>query len=380
MNFDFSEEQLLIQENARKISDELIRPSAAERDQKQIFPREIIKELGELGYFGMLIPEEYGGVGFDMISYSLVLQEFSKADASVAVIISVTNSLAANSIYKFGTEKQKEDFLKPLAEGKMLGAFALSEAGSGSDAASLRMTAEDKGDHYLLNGEKMWITSAQNADIFIVFAKTDTSVKNTKGISAFIVPKDVNGFEIVTKEEKMGLCSSDTCTIRFENTKLPKENLLGEVSKGFNIAMSLLNGGRIGIASQALGIGQAAFEASLQYSKDREQFGKAISEFQAIQNKIARMATKLESSRLLTFKACELYNSNLKADSIASMAKLTASENAVSITEQAIQVFGGNGYTKDFPVERYFRDAKVTEIYEGTSQIQQIVIARNILK
>lgn len=380
MNFELNENQLLIQQNVKKYAEENIEASASERDQKQIFPKEIIKELGEMGYFAMLVPESDGGVEFDMISYSLVLQELSKVDASVGVIVSVTNSLTAFSLYKFGTDEQKEKYLKPLVEGDAIGAFALSEAGSGSDAASLRATAIDQGDHYLVNGEKMWITSAENAAYFIVFVRTNTEIKGSKGISALIIDKEMEGFEVLPKEEKMGLRSSDTCTIRFENIKVPKANLLGEEGKGFSIAMSLLDGGRIGIASQALGIARACLDKSIAYAKEREQFKKPLASFQAIQFKIAQMATKIEAARLLTYKAASLKDANKELGSVASMAKLTASETAVWCAEQAIQIFGGAGYIKDFPVERYFRDAKVTEIYEGTSQIQQIVISREFLR
>lgn len=378
MNFQLSEEQLLVQQAAKEFAEERIAPSAMERDKKEQFPRDIVNELGEMGYLGMLVPEGEGGVGFDTISYSLVMQELSKVDASVGVIISVTNSLTAYSLLTFGTPEQKEKYLRPLAEGRFLGAFALSEAGSGSDAVSLRTSAILDGDAYVLNGEKLWITSAQNADVFIVFARTNPEIKGSKGISAFIIEKDM--LEVVGKEEKMGLRSSDTCTIRFENVRVPKENLLGEEGKGFSIAMSLLDGGRIGIASQALGIARACLDESIKYAKEREQFGQPIANFQAIQFKIAQMATKIETVRLLVYKAASLRDAKLPVGAIASMAKLTASETAVWCAEQAIQIFGGSGYIKDFPVERFFRDAKVTEIYEGTSQIQQIVIAREFLK
>jgi alkylation response protein AidB-like acyl-CoA dehydrogenase len=378
MDFQLSDEQKLIQQTVKEFAEEQIAPSAAERDQNEKFPKEIIKELGEMGYLGMLIPESEGGVGFDTISYSLALQELSKVDASVGVIVSVTNSLTAYSLLKFGTDAQKEKYLRPLAEGRFLGAFALSEAGSGSDAVSLRTSAILDGDAYVLNGEKLWITSAQNADVFIVFARTNPEIKGSKGISAFILEKDM--LEVVGKEEKMGIRSSDTCTIRFENVRVPKENLLGEEGKGFSIAMSLLDGGRIGIASQALGIARACLEESIKYAKEREQFSQPIANFQAIQFKIAQMATKIESVRLLIYKAASLRDAEAPVGSIASMAKLTASETAVYCAEEAIQIFGGAGYIKEFPVERYFRDAKVTEIYEGTSQIQQIVIARDFLR
>jgi alkylation response protein AidB-like acyl-CoA dehydrogenase len=378
MNFQLSEEQKLIQQSVKEFAEGQIAPTAALRDKNEKFPTEIIKELGEMGYLGMLIPESEGGVGFDTISYSLALQELSKVDASVGVIVSVTNSLTAYSLLKFGTDAQKARYLRPLAEGRFLGAFALSEAGSGSDAVSLRTTAIKDGDAYILNGEKLWITSAQNADVFIVFARTNPDIKGSKGISAFILEK--NMLEVVGKEEKMGIRSSDTCTIRFENVRVPKENLLGDEGKGFSIAMSLLDGGRIGIASQALGIARACLEESIAYAKQREQFGKPLASFQLIQFKIAQMATKIESVRLLIYKAASLRDANEDVGSIASMAKLMASETAVWAAEQALQIFGGAGYVKDFPIERYLRDAKVTEIYEGTSQIQQIVIARDFLR
>ena len=379
MNFEYTEDQLLIQEEARKFAEEVIAKDVKERDEHAKFPKEIIKEMGELGYLGMLVPEEWGGAEFDTVSYALAMEEFSRVDASVGVICSVTNSLACYSLLTFGTDEQKEKYLRPLAEGEGIGAFALSEANAGSDAVSLKCTAEDKGDHFLLNGEKMWITSAENADVFIVFARSE-AVKGSKGITAFIVEKGLEGFSIEKKEDKMGLRGSDTCPIVFNNVKVPKENVLGERGKGFSVAMSLLDGGRIGIASQAIGIARACLEESVAYAKEREQFGTAIASFQAIQFKIAQMATKIESTRLLIHKAATLRDQKKTVGSVASMAKWMASETAMWCAEQAIQIHGGYGYTKDYNVERYFRDAKVTEIYEGTSQVQQIVIAREYLK
>jgi alkylation response protein AidB-like acyl-CoA dehydrogenase len=380
MNFEYTEDQLIIRDSAKKFAEEEIKKNVKERDQKSLFPKEIIKELGELGYLGMLIPEEEGGSGFDSVSYSLVMEEFSKVDASVGVICSVTNSLAAYSLYKFGTKKQKEKYLRPLAEGQYLGAFALTEANAGSDAASLKCSAKEDGDDFILNGEKMWITSAQNADVFIVFARTEPEIKGAKGVTAFILEKELEGFSVDKKEDKMGLRGSHTCPISFTNVKISKENILGERGKGFSVAMSLLDGGRIGIASQALGIAQASLESSIKYAKEREQFGTEIASFQAIQFKIAKMATKIQAARLLTHKAATLRDSGQNVGSIASMAKFMASETAVWCAEQAIQIHGGYGYTKEYDVERYFRDAKVTEIYEGTSQVQQIVIARDYIK
>lgn len=380
MDFSFSEEHDLIRKSVREFAENVIRPTAAQRDAEQRFPEAEIQALADMGYFGMLVPEEDGGLGFDMMKYALVMEELSRVDAAVGVIISITNSLAASSLAAFGNPEQKAKYLQPMAAGEIIGAFALSEAGSGSDAVSLRTTALKDGDVYVMNGEKMWISSAERAGYFVVFARTNPDIPGSKGISAFIVEPGLDGFEVLPKEQKMGLRSSDTCPIRFENVRVPAQNRLGNEGEGFKIAMSLLDGGRIGIASQAVGIAQACLEESIKYAKVREQFGKPIAEFQAIQFKIAQMATKIEAARNLILKACTLKDQQKEVGPIASMAKWMASETAVWCAEQAIQIHGGNGYIKDYPVERYLRDAKVTEIYEGTSQIQQVVISRYFLR
>lgn len=379
MNFSFTEEQLMIKQTAKEFAEAEIAPSAVDRDIKGEFPYDIIKKLGELGFMGMMVSPEWGGAGLDTISYVLAMEEISKVDASVGVIMSVNNSLVCWGLDTYGTNEQKEKYLRPLAQGKMLGAFALSEPEAGSDATNQHTIAEKDGDYYIINGTKNWITNGTTADVYLVIAQTNRELKH-KGISAFIIEKDFPGFERGKKEDKLGIRSSDTCSLMFTNCKVPKENLIWEEGKGFNFAMNTLNGGRIGIAAQALGIAQASLEAALKYSKERKAFGKPIADLQAIQFKLADMATKVEAARLLTLNAASLKDQHKDYALEAAMAKLFASRTAMECADEAIQIHGGYGYVREYLVERYLRDAKVTEIYEGTSEIQRIVIARHLLK
>lgn len=379
MKFEFSETQLMIKEMARKFASDVLSQSASERDEKEEFPYEAVKQMGELGFLGMMVDEKYNGAGLDTISYVLAMEEISKVDAAAGVIMSVNNSLVCYGIQEFGTEEQKEKYLKQLAVGKMLGAFALSEPEAGSDASNQKTTAVRDGNYYILNGTKNFITNGANADIVLVMATTDKS-KGANGISAFIVEKGTTGFEIAKKEKKLGIRSSDTVSLSFTDCRVPVENRIGDEGFGFKFAMKTLDGGRIGIAAQAIGIAQASFEASLKYSKERKAFGQYISEFQAIQFKLADMATRIEAARLLTLKAAALKDANQQYGFASSMAKLYASKVAVDSALEAIQIHGGYGYIKDYPVERFLRDAKITEIYEGTSEVQRIVIARYLMK
>jgi alkylation response protein AidB-like acyl-CoA dehydrogenase len=379
MNFSFTEEQLMIKQTAKEFAESEIAPTAVERDLKAEFPYEIVKKLGELGFMGMMVSPEWGGAGLDTISYVLAMEEISKVDASVGVIMSVNNSLVCWGLEEYGTNEQKEKYLKPLAQGKMLGAFALSEPEAGSDATNQHTIAEKDGDYWIINGTKNWITNGTTADVYLVMAQTNRELRH-KGISAFIVEKDFPGFERGKKEDKLGIRSSDTCSLMFTNCRVPKENLIWEEGKGFNFAMNTLNGGRIGIAAQALGIAQASLEAAIKYSKERKAFGKPIAELQAIQFKLADMATKVEAARLLTLQAASLKDQHKDFAMQASMAKLFASRTAMECADEAIQIHGGYGYVREYLVERYLRDAKITEIYEGTSEIQRIIIARHLLK
>ena len=378
MNFDFTEEQLMIQESARDFAQNEIAPSAVDRDIKAEFPSDIIKKMGELGFMGMMVSLDYGGAGMDTISYVLAMIEISKVDASVGVIMSVNNSLVCWGLEEYGSDFIKQKYLVPLAKGEKLGAFALSEPEAGSDATQQHTMADKDGDFFLLNGMKNWITNGTTADYHLVMATTD-KVKGHKGISTFLVEKGAPGLGHGKKEDKLGIRSSDTCSLTFENCRVPKENIVWEEGKGFNFAMNTLNGGRIGIASQALGIAEASLEASIKYSKERKAFGKEIANLQAIQFKLADMAMKLDAAKLLTFKAASLKDAGKKYFAEAAMAKLYASKIAVECALEAIQVHGGYGYVREYLVERYLRDAKITEIYEGTSEIQRIVIARSLL-
>ncbi|RMD51405.1 MAG: acyl-CoA dehydrogenase [Ignavibacteria bacterium] len=379
MNFEFTEEQLMIQQTAREFAEAEIAPSAVERDKTGEFPTEIVKKLGELGFMGMMVSPEYDGAGLDTVSYCLAMMEISKVDAAVGVIMSVNNSLVTFGLEKWGSDFIKEKYLKPLARGEKLGAFALSEPEAGSDATHQQTTAVKDGDYWILNGMKNWITNGQSADYYIVMAQTDPA-KRHKGITAFLVEKGWEGFTHGKKEDKLGIKSSDTCSLLFDNVKVPNENVLWEVGKGFNFAMNTLNGGRYGIASQACGIAEAAYEAALKYSKERKAFGTEICNHQAIQFKLADMATNLEAAKLLTFQAAALKDAGKEYVKEASMAKLFASKVAVENALEAIQIHGGYGYVREYLVERYLRDAKITEIYEGTSEIQRIIIGRQILK
>lgn len=378
MNFDFTEDHIMIQQSAKEFAQEAIAPSSVERDINAEFPSEIVKQLGELGFMGMMVSPDYGGAGLDTISYVLALIEISKVDASVGVIMSVNNSLVCYGLEKYGTDFIKENFLAPLAKGEKLGAFCLSEPEAGSDATNQRTIAEKQGDHYVVNGIKNWITNGASADYYLVMATTDKA-KGHRGISTLVLEKEMGGFAHGKKEDKLGIRSSDTCSLTFENCKVPAKNLVWEEGKGFNFAMNTLNGGRIGIAAQAIGIAEASFDAALKYSKERKAFGSPISKLQAIQFKLSDIAVKIESAKMLTLKAAALKDANKPYFKEAAMAKLYSSKIAVECALDAIQVHGGYGYVREYLVERYLRDAKITEIYEGTSEIQKVVIARALL-
>lgn len=379
MNFILTEEQQMIQQTARDFAEQEIAPTAVQRDKEIIFPTEIIKKLGELGFMGMMVDPKYDGAGMDTISYALAMMEISKVDASVGVIMSVNNSLVTFGLEKWASEEIKQKYLKPLARGEKLGSFALSEPEAGSDATQQHTMAVKDGDDWVLNGMKNWITNGTTADYHIIFAQTDKEKKH-KGITAFIVEKGTPGFTHGLKEDKLGIRSSDTCSLSFDNCRVPEANVLWEVGKGFNFAMNTLNGGRYGIASQAVGIAMGAYEKALKYSKERKTFGTEISNHQAIQFKLADMATKIEAAKLLTLQACGLKDAGKDYVKEASMAKLFSSEIAVDVAREAVQILGGYGYVREYEVERMFRDAKITEIYEGTSEIQRMIIGRSILK
>lgn len=379
MNFDLSEEQIAIRDAARDFAETEIAPTAVERDLSGEFPKDIIAKLGELGFMGMMVSPDWGGAGMDTLSYVLAIEEISKVDASVGVIMSVNNSLVCYGLEKWGTDELKERYLKPLASGKMLGAFCLSEPEAGSDATQQRTEAVLEGDHYVVNGMKNWITNGTQADVYFLQAMTDKA-KGYKGISTFIIEKNSDGIEVGKKEDKLGIRSSDTCSLGLNNVKVPKQNMLGEEGIGFKIAMSTLNGGRIGVAAQALGIAQASLEASIKYSKQRKAFDSTISNLQAIQFKLADMATNVEASRLLIYQAALNKDNGKSYIKEASMGKLLASQAAVNCALEAIQIHGGYGYVREYLVERFLRDSKITQIYEGTSEIQKMVIARELLK
>ena len=379
MDFQLTEEHLMIQQAARDFAQQELLPGVIERDEKQQFPYEQIKKMGELGFMGMMVDPKYGGSGLDTISYVLAMEEISKVDASASVVMSVNNSLVCWGLQTFGTEEQKQKYLTRLATGEIIGAFCLSEPEAGSVATSQKTTAIDKGDHYLLNGTKNWITNGGTADVYLVIAQTHTELKH-KGINALIVEKGMPGFEIGAKEQKLGIRGSDTHSLMFTDVKVPKENRIGEDGFGFKFAMKTLAGGRIGIASQALGIASGAYELALKYSKERKAFGKPICEHQAIAFKLADMAVNIEASRHLCLKAAWDKDNGHNYDLSGAMAKLFASQTAMDTTIEAVQIHGGNGYVKEYHVERLMRDAKITQIYEGTSEIQKIVISRDILK
>lgn len=384
MDFQLTEEQLMIQQAARDFARTECLPGVIERDEQQRFPREQILKLAELGFMGMMVSPDYGGAGMDSMSYVLAMEEISKIDASVSVCMSVNNSLVCWGLEYFGSEQQKQKYLTPLAQGRKdgelyIGAFLLSEPEAGSDATSQQTTAEDKGDHYLINGTKNWITNGSSASVYLVIAQTDAS-KGSRGINAFIVEKNSPGVVVAAKENKLGIRGSDTHSIMFTDVVVPKENRIGEDGFGFKFAMKTLAGGRIGIASQALGIAGGAYELALAYSKQRRAFGKEIMHHQAIQFKLADMATRIEASRLLCLKAAWEKDNNIDYTLSSSMAKVFASETAMWTTTEAVQIHGGYGFVKEYHVERLMRDAKITQIYEGTSEVQRIVISRSILK
>lgn len=378
MHFQLTEEHLMIQKAARDFAVNELLPGVIERDEQQKFPAEQVKKLGELGFLGMMVDPKYGGSGLDTISYVLAMEEISKIDASASVVMSVNNSLVCWGLETFGTEEQKQKYLVPLAKGEIIGAFLLSEPEAGSDATSQRTIGEDKGDHYLVNGTKNWITNGNSASVYLVMVQTHPEL-GSKGINALIVEKNTPGITIGAKENKLGIRGSDTHSVMFQDVKVPKENRIGEDGFGFKFAMKTLGGGRIGIASQALGIASGAYELALKYSKERKAFGKEISQHQAIQFKLADMATRIEAARLLCLRAAWEKDNHLDYTLSGSMAKVFASETAMWVATEAVQVHGGYGYVKEYHVERLMRDAKITQIYEGTSEVQRIVIGRSIL-
>ena len=381
MNFQLTEEQSLIRNMVREFAEAEIAPGVKERDEQERFDRALMYDkLGELGLTGIVFPEEYGGAGADYISYAIAVEELSRVCASTGVTLSAHLSLGANPIYMFGTEEQKQSYLKPLAEGRKMGAFGLTEPSAGSDAGGTRTTAVLDGDEWIVNGSKIFITNGKEAETYIVFARTDKDAKKHHGISAFIIEKGTPGFSFGKKEEKMGIKASLTYELVFENCRIPKANLLGEEGKGFKVAMKTLDGGRIGIASQALGIAQGALDASVAYSKERKQFDTPIANFQGVQFQLADMATQVEAARFLVYNAAFRASSGLSYSQESAMAKLFASETAMKVATQAVQIHGGYGYTREYPVERMMRDAKITEIYEGTSEVQRLVIGSTLTR
>lgn len=378
MDFSLTEEHLMIRDAARDFAQTELLPGVIERDEKQHFPLELVRKMGDLGFMGIMVDPKYGGSGMDAISYVLIMEELSKVDASASVIVSVNNSLVCYGIESYGTEEQKQKYLTKLATGEFVGAFCLSEPEAGSDATSQKTTAIDMGDHYLLNGTKNWITNGGRADVYLVIAQTDKE-KGHRGINALIVEKGMPGFDVGPKEDKLGIRGSDTHTLQFNDVKVPKANRIGEDGFGFKFAMKTLSGGRIGIASQALGIASGAYELALKYSKVRKAFGTEICNHQAIAFKLADMATEIEAARLLVMKAAWEKDNKMNHDMSSAMAKLYASKVAMDTTVEAVQIHGGNGFVKEYHVERLMRDAKITQIYEGTSEIQKIVISRGVI-
>ncbi|WP_299051403.1 acyl-CoA dehydrogenase [uncultured Polaribacter sp.] len=379
MNFNLTEEHQMIRDAARDFAQTELLPGVIERDEKQEFPKELVQKMGDAGFLGLMVDPKYGGSGMDTISYVLVMEELSKIDASASVIVSVNNSLVCYGLQAYGSEEQKQKYLTKLATGEYVGAFCLSEPEAGSDATSQATTAIDKGDHYVINGTKNWITNGGRSDVYLVIAQTDRE-KGHRGINAFIVEKDMKGFHIGPKEDKLGIRGSDTHTLQFNDVKVPKENRIGEDGFGFKFAMKTLSGGRIGIASQALGIASGAYELALKYSKERKAFGTEICNHQAIAFKLADMYTEIEAARLLVMKAAFDKDQGNNYDMSSAMAKLYASKVAMEQTVEAVQIHGGNGFVKEYHVERLMRDAKITQIYEGTSEIQKIVISRGVIK
>ncbi|MEE8436727.1 MAG: acyl-CoA dehydrogenase family protein [Candidatus Neomarinimicrobiota bacterium] len=379
MDFNFTEEQELIKKTARDFARDHLAPGVIERDEKAEFPSQAIKILGDLGFMGMMVPEEWGGAGLDTVSYTLAIEEISKVDASAGVIMSVNNSLACQLLLYFGDDYQKEKYLKELARGTALGAFSLSEPQSGSDAGNMSTFARRDGDNYVINGTKNWVTNGISCDIVLLTCLTEKGV-GTKGISTFIIEKGTPGFEVGKKENKLGIRGSDTCEYYFEDCKIPVKNLVGKEGQGFKIALKTLDGGRVGIASQALGIAQGSLDKSLEYAGQRRQFGKTLGEFGAIQSKLAQMAIHVEAARLLIHKAAKLKDDRKPFSMEAAMAKNFASRTAMDAATQCVQIYGGYGYMTEYGVERLMRDAKITQIYEGTSEIQELVIAKSLLK
>lgn len=379
MNFKLSEEHEMLRKMVRDFAEKEVEPSAGERDEEERYDPIFFKKMAELGLTGIPWGEEYGGIGSDYLSYCIAVEELSRVDASIGVLLSAHTSLASWPLFKFGTEEQKQKYLRPLALGEKMGAYGLTEPGSGSDAGGMRTTAKRDGDHYVINGNKIFITNGEIADTYIVFALTDPESKH-KGTTAFIIEKGTPGFSFGKKEKKLGIRSSPTLELIFEDCRVPAENVLGEEGDGFKIAMMTLDGGRNGIAAQAVGIAQGALDKATAYAKERKQFGKSIGSNQAIAFKLADMATKIEAARLLTYQAAWLEGQGLPYGQASAMSKLFAGDTAMEVTTEAVQVFGGYGYTKDYPVERYMRDAKITQIYEGTNEIQRMVISRNLLK
>ena len=379
MNFSLTEEHLMIRDAARDFAHTELLPGVIERDEKQSFPDDLVKKMGDLGFMGIMVDPKYGGSGMDTLSYVLIMEELSKVDASASVIVSVNNSLVCYGIEAYGSEEQKQKYLTKLAAGEYVGAFCLSEPEAGSDATSQKTTAIDMGDHYVLNGTKNWITNGGRSDVYLVIAQTNRE-KGHKGINAFILEKGMPGFDIGPKEDKLGIRGSDTHTLQFNDVKIPKENRIGEDGFGFKFAMKTLSGGRIGIAAQALGIASGAYELALKYAKERKAFGTEICNHQAIAFKLADMATEIEAARLLVMKAAFDKDQGTNYDMSSAMAKLYASKVAMEQTVEAVQIHGGNGFVKEYHVERLMRDAKITQIYEGTSEIQKIVISRSVLR
>ena len=377
MEYFLTPEQQMIRDSAREYAQQHLLPGVIERDLQGLWPKEQIAQMGELGFMGMMVDPQWGGSGLDSMSYVLAMEEISKIDASASVIMSVNNSLVCWGLEKFGSEAQKEKYLPGLATGKLLGAFCLSEPEAGSDASSQKTKAEDKGDHYLVNGTKNWITNGGHADVYLVMAQTDASLKS-KGINALIIEKGAPGFDLGPKEQKMGIRSSDTHTLQFSDVRVPKENRIGDEGFGFAFAMKTLAGGRLGIAAQALGLAQGAYERSVDYAKQRKTFGQLIGSHQAIAFKLAKMATDIEAARLLVYKAAQLKDRGASIDRASAMAKYWASKAAMEVTTEAVQLHGGNGYVVEYHVERMMRDAKITQIYEGTTEIQQMIIARGL--
>ena len=379
IDFTLTSEQELIQKTAREFAKEHLAPGVIERDDKAEFPAEQIKMMGELGFMGMMVPEEWGGAGFDTVTYVIAMEEIAAVELATSTVMSVNNSLVCQLFIDYGTAEQKEKYLKPLATGEKLGAYSLSEPQSGSDASNMRTFAKKEGNHYIINGTKNWVTNGINSDIVILFCLTEKGA-GYKGISAFVVEKGTPGLSTGKKEDKLGIRASDTCELYFENCRIPAENIIGEEGQGFKVAMEALGGGRIGIAAQALGLARAALDASVSYAKERKQFGKTIGEFGAIQNKLADMATEVDAARMLIWRASKLKDEGKIYTRESSMAKLYASSTAMRAATECVQIHGGYGYMQEYGVERLMRDAKITQIYEGTSEIQQLVIGRDLLK